>query len=178
MRSLYLVVAGVSMCVALAGCSRQASENPQNVLGEIMKVKAQVLSQTATAQAYQAADLLTDEDIREITGYEVVRKTPGPAMGIYQNGCEWELNSGRGDVNWTITLGAMSPGGRQYFDKYLNLDGNPPIPGLGDIAVSNMGDCVTAVKGDTLVDIHYIDFSKAKEKIPERLMERIFSRLK
>jgi hypothetical protein len=172
----YRLIASAAVSILLGGCTNHSSDDAQNTLEQILAVKAQVLKQTDTPQAFQAADLLTDEDIREIMGYSVIKKTPGPAHGIFQNGCEWELDSGAG-ANWSITLGVMSPGGRRYFDTYLNLDNLPPIPALGDIAISSMSDCITAVKGDVLVDLQYIEFTKSKPDIARRLIERIFSRI-
>ena len=86
-------------------------------------------------------------------------------MGIFDNGCNWELDPGRDDiVGWTIELGVISPRGRSYFDTFLSFpEDTEPVSGLGDVAVSSDVGGIHAVKGDTLVSVFVIAFNADDE---------------
>src|SRR5262245_58742325 len=43
--------------------------------------------------AVKPCDLLTDEQIKAATGFSPISETAGPTMGIFQIGCEWELDN-------------------------------------------------------------------------------------
>ena len=111
-----------------------------------------------------ACSLLTDEDIKTATGFSPISETAGPTMGIFEVGCEWELDN-EGGVPWSIVLGVRPEGGRDYFDRYFA----PPVgegevlEGVGDEALlSDIGD-VNAVKGDTMFSVTYIEFPARNE---------------
>jgi hypothetical protein len=72
----------------------------------------------------------------------------------------------------------MSPGGRPYFNKCLSQAANATVANLGDGAISPETDHIIAVQGDTLVEVQYIGISQAQPSVVNRLVERIFSRLK
>jgi hypothetical protein len=115
--------------------------------------------------------LLSPADILAATGRAVATKTPGPVMGIFDQGCSWELATGTGDVvAWSIDLGVITPGGRSYFDRYLGPDGEP-ISGLGDAAVEESAGGITAVKADTLVSVFVIAFGGDEKTITRNLTE-------
>jgi hypothetical protein len=175
MRSLHLTLASASVCVALAGCSGSSFEDPRDVRGEVTQVKSQVLAQTGTSQARKAIDLLTDSDIREITGKTLARRTA--TSGAFMNAGEFEL-SGDNGVDASIVVGVMSPGGRPYFNKCLSRAANATVANLGDGAIIPETDHIIAVQGDTLVEVQYIGISQAQPSVVNRLIERIFSRLK
>lgn len=108
--------------------------------------------------------LLTDEDIKAATGFSPIRETAGPTMGIFEVGCEWELDN-EGGVPWSIVLGVRPEGGRDYYDSFFA----PPVgegevlEGVGDDALqSDIGD-VNAVKGDTMFSVSYIEFPTRNE---------------
>lgn len=170
-------LAAVADGTAVANVDGNQSGNAEDLITKVAAAQKTYAAESTAGQAYDAATLLTDEDIREITGHAVAEKTPGPAMGIFPNGCRWKLEGGKLGASPEIVLGAMSPGGRRYFDTYLNLDKPPAVAGLGDIAVSELRGCIIAVKGDTLVNLQYIEFSAAEQDICKKLIERIFSRL-
>jgi len=175
MRALHLALASVSVCAALVGCSRSSSEGPQDTVAQATHVKSAVFSQTGTSRSYQAIDLLTDADIREITGKSLARKTA--TSGSFMNAGEFEL-SGDNGVDASIVVGVMSSGGRPYFDKCLGQAANATVPDLGDGAISPETDHILAVQGDTLVEVQYVGISQAQPGVVSRLVERVFSRLK
>jgi hypothetical protein len=129
-------------------------------------------------QAVQACDLLTDADIEQVTGYGVLTREPGHVMGIFPNGCLWELGSESETTLWTIDVGVISPGGRHYFDTYLSFpDMTDPVPGLGDAAVTDDGGSITAVKGDSLVSVFLILFGDTEDEMVRELTEIALSRV-
>jgi hypothetical protein len=175
MRSLHLALASASVGVVLAGCSRPSSEVRQGALSELTQAKSTVLAETGTSQAHPAIDLLTDADIREITGKTLVRRTA--TSGSFMNAGEFEL-SGDNGIDASIVVGLMSSGGRSYFKKCLSQAANASVPNLGDGALSPETDHIIAVQGDTLVEVQYVGVSQAQPGVVNRIIERIFLRLK
>jgi len=119
---------------------------------------------TTGGMAIDACSLLTDAEIKSATGFSPIRKTAGPQMGVFNAGCEWELDND-GAAPWSITIGLNASGGRSFYDKYIA----PPvgegevIDGVGDDALqSDIGE-VTAVKGDTIFSVLYIEFPTRDE---------------
>src|SRR5215204_2812926 len=45
----------------------------------------------AVGATVQACDLLTETDIKELTGLAVAKTKPGKTQGVWDNGCEWSL---------------------------------------------------------------------------------------
>jgi hypothetical protein len=119
-----------------------------------------------------ACSLLSDDEVEQITGRSIATKESGSVMGIFDNGCSWELDPGRDDlVGWTIDVGVRSPGGRSYFDTFLSLpEDTEPISGLGDVAVTDGAGGISAVKGDTLISVFVIAFSADDEEALTRLL--------
>ena len=129
-------------------------------------------------QAVEACDVLTDADIEQVTGYGVLTREPGHVMGIFPNGCVWELGSDEEATLWSIDVGVISPGGRHFFDTYLSFpDMTDPVPGLGDAAVTDQGGGITAVKGDSLVSVLLILFGDTEDEMLRELTEVALSRL-
>ena len=175
MRSLHFALASTSLCIAFAGCLPSSTDEPQDVSGQLTPVKSPVSAQTRASQAHQAIDLLTDADIREITGKTLARKTP--TSGSFMNAAEFEL-SGDNGVDASIVVGVMNSGGSPYFKKCLAQAVSATVPNLGDGAISPETDHIIAVQGDTLVEVQYIGISPAQPGVVNRLVERILSRLK
>jgi hypothetical protein len=128
-------------------------------------------------EAVDACGLLTDSDIKAATGFSPTRHAGGAQLGIYQFGCEWELDN-EGAVPWSIVVGATRPGGRDYYDRYFA----PPV-GEGDV-LQNVGDdaiqddtgLVNAVKGDTVFTVSYIEFP-ARNQVAVELAKAIAAKL-
>jgi hypothetical protein len=175
MRSLQHALASAAVGAILAGCSRSQSEGPRAALGELTQVKSPARAQTAAPHSQRAIDLLTDADVREITGKTLARKTA--TSGSYMNAAEFELRGDK-DVDTSIVLGVMSSGGRPYFEKCRSQAASSAVPNLGDGAISPETDHIIAVQGDTLVEVQYIGISPAQPGAVNRLVERILSRLK
>jgi hypothetical protein len=117
------------------------------------------------AQSLNACSLLTDDEVEEVTDRTIATKEAGPVMGIFNEGCTWELDPGRNDVvGWSVELGVISVGGRSYFDTYLSFpDDTEPVSGLGDVAVVSDVGGISAVKGDTLVSVFVVAFNADDE---------------
>ena len=131
------------------------------------------------AEAPDACGLLTDSDIAEITGWEVDTVEPGPAMGIYQNGCTWVLAGGSA-APAEIELGVLSPGGRSYFDTYFapyaEDEGSEPLEGVGDVGlVGGISGSAMAVQGDLLADVYWLDFGDGGDDVAIALLERVLA---
>jgi len=176
MRALYLAIVSASLCIGLAGCSQQKFETPDDSLGAFGQAKSPANTATASSSSHRAVDLLTDADVREISGKTLVRSgvTSG---GSYMNSAEFELNDG--DVAYaSIVLGVMNSGGRTYFDKCLTQRGITPVSGLGDGAISTETDHIIAVQGDTLIEVQWVGIAHAGEGVVNRLADRIFTRLR
>ncbi|MEP7378028.1 MAG: VWD domain-containing protein [Chloroflexota bacterium] len=106
-----------------------------------------------------ACGTLSDEQILVITGLVVLNRQPGiPSSGTYTAGCYWTLETGGLDNFAEIYLNVQSPGGRAAYDEYLvTWPGLQPVAGVGDEAVLDPGINITAVVGDTLIDMQYVD---------------------
>jgi hypothetical protein len=124
-----------------------------------------------------ACALLTDEDILAATGRAVDTMTPGSVMGIFSNGCEWELVPGDDDITpVSIDLGVVSPGGLEYYETYLKFD-TTPVSGIGDDAVTDDAGGISAVKGDTLVSVFVIAFGDDEERFTRELTHAALTRV-
>jgi hypothetical protein len=113
--------------------------------------------------SFDACTLLTDQEIATATGFSP-KSHAAESLGAFASGCAWELDNA-GDTPWTITVGVTTSGGRAFYDRYVA----PPvgegevIEGIGDGALqSDVGD-VTAVKGDTVFSVLYIEFPTRDE---------------
>ena len=113
--------------------------------------------------AIDPCTLLTDEEIRSPTGFSP-KSHASESLGVFASGCAWELDN-EGAAPWSITVGVTTTGGRDFYDRYIA----PPvgegevIEGVGDDALqSDVGD-VTAVKGDTVFSVLYIEFPSRDE---------------
>ena len=103
--------------------------------------------------------LLTDADIKAVTGYTVSTKVPGPQGGVFPTGCLWELDSTE-MIPPSIALGVMTQGGRAYYDTYFKQQdvaaGGTPLTGVGDEAVDVGFGTVHVVSGDAFFNLQYL----------------------
>lgn len=129
-----------------------------------------------------ACAMLSDEDIVELTGFEVDTMEPGAAMGVYEDGCHWTLAGGSTagmGIPAEITLGVVSPGGRSYFDTYIapyaEDYGQEPLQGVGDVGLTGgLVGTATAVEGDFLADLQWSDFD-GDDSVAIALLERVLA---
>jgi hypothetical protein len=105
------------------------------------------------AGTIDACSILSAEDIMRITAAKLVTAVPAQQLGIFSNGCLYELNDG--STTTTINIGIMETGGRQYFDSQIAPGGFDTFSGVGDVAVNYTAGAVLAVAGDTLVSAQY-----------------------
>ena len=133
------------------------------------------------AAAEGACALLSDADIAELTSLDIQTREARSAGGIYTEGCHWALADG-GVVKVEIILGMLTEGAREHFDTVLvplaEGLGGKPLAGLGDDAlVGADGKGVTAVVGDVLVDLQWVDASSDPTEVPVALMKRALANL-
>lgn len=134
-----------------------------------------------TEPVVEACSLLDDDAIRELTTYGVASATPGPAMGIFANGCEWTMDGGaQMGAPAELTLGVVVPGGRAMWDRnfapFMDEPGRSRVDGLGDGAFTDTADSLTIVRGDALVSIQYLD-GDGDAALLERIGRRILDAL-
>ena len=162
--------------IARGAGSNSGDQNTRAVLEQIALARSSMAQQKSSEQAYAASDMLTDDEISEITGAKVREKKTGDTFHVYENFCTWYLISDAG-LNQTIELSVVSPGGRNYYDRGLALATEKPLSGLGDVAILHKSGNTAAVKGDSLVEIRFGGPSTNREEVTRRLVEKVFSRL-
>ena len=130
-----------------------------------------------------ACDLLTDEDIEQVTGQEISEEVAGPVLGIYNNGCEWTVAPTDTLAEGDITLGVIAPGGRSYYERYFepfigdsSLGLEEAVEGLGDKALLTDTGGTMVVKGDVMIYVEH--FAIGNDEATARLLvDRILPRL-
>ena len=138
-------------------------------------------SSSAVGSTVEACDLLTEADILELTELEVDEAVPGPAMGVFENGCEWSLTGETATSPTSITLGVLVPGGRRLwevsFEPFGDEPGTETIEGLGDGAHVGEVDDVIAVQGDALVSLQFLAGFGTSDDLPVELTRRVLLNL-
>jgi hypothetical protein len=106
-----------------------------------------------------ACGVLTSAEVTALTGFEVLTTQPGASNGApFTGGCHWSLDAREPDTTWDVILNVQSPGGKQAFDVYVQVFPNlEHVPGIADDAVADVANSVVAVKGDTRLDVQYIN---------------------
>jgi hypothetical protein len=132
----------------------------------------------ASAVTVDACALLSDADIKELTGATVDTKEPGPQAGVFPDGCRWVLTEAGSMIPPEIVLGIRASGGRDYYDRYFkpfnNENDNEPIPNLGDEAVTGIAGTAMVVKGDVLYQVQWLGGSKDLEvEIARKVAENL-----
>src|SRR5262245_55473368 len=121
-----------------------------------------------------ACDLLTDDEIKTITGYDVSEKAPDVSIG-YENNCQWEFK----DAAWEISLGVLGSGGEDAYGRMVQVNsGGDEISGIGDKAIrlENAGNPIALV-GDRLVDLQMTGYGTKgfDEKLLQKVVEKVGS---
>jgi hypothetical protein len=111
-------------------------------------------------ETVDACALLSEADIKEVTGLDTESSTPGPQLGIFEHGCEWQLIDDDAIVPPAVVLGLKTSGGRRYYDTYFKPfnagAGYETIAGLGDEAVDAEAGAVLVVAGDAFMNLQYV----------------------
>lgn len=136
----------------------------------------------APDQTVDACALLTAADIEAGTGLAAKPGLSGPQGGIFPSGCLWELVDDDSIVPPEVTLGVISPGGRDYYDRYFAGLGDPgyePIEGLGDLAVDAQFGAVLVVSGDVFFQVQYIGggFGDDDTAVATKLSRKVIANL-
>lgn len=178
MRDFSLALTAATIVALVAACSSGSPKTTALPSGNPPSVSAQQTSVAVAppaGQTIEACSMLSDSEIQAITGRAPAKKTPGATMGIFDNGCEWELPEGPNDgVPWTVDLGVVSPGGRNYYDRFMAISGDP-LTGFGDAAVSDEVGGITAVKGDTMVSVFVIAVFTDEQPMTRELTQTALS---
>lgn len=123
-------------------------------------------------------DLLTDQEILDVTGLPAVGKESTPRIGLWDAQCIWEVQSASG-VPAALTVTIKSPGGRAAWDQYL-----PPIQGeltmidgLGDAAFGKAHWPTHVLVGDTYVSVQFLDFPDPEGPVSSELARRVVEKL-
>jgi hypothetical protein len=128
-----------------------------------------------------ACALLTEADIEEVTGNTVDAVTPGPQMGIFQSGCDWDLIDDDAMVPPEIVIGVHPSGGRDYYARYFEPfnegAGYEPIENLGDTAVDAEAGAVLVVAGDVFFNLQYIGLTQDDTEIAAELARKVVANL-
>jgi hypothetical protein len=120
-----------------------------------------------------ACDLLTSDDILEITGFTVAATNPEPMDTIYANVCRWTFDGNPGSMD----LGVLDVDAKVFFDQLVETDGGTEIAGLGDQAVrTEITGSVLALTGDTLLDLFVVG-AGTSDQVEEQLIERALENL-
>ena len=128
--------------------------------------------------AGDACDLLTDEEILEVTGLPALGKESTPRVGLWDAQCLWEVQSASG-VPAAITLTIKRPGGRASWDQYLvPIQGElMAIDGLGDAAFGRAHWPTHVLVGDTYVSVQFMDFPDPEGPVSTELARRVVANL-
>jgi hypothetical protein len=167
-RARFLALAATA-AVAIAACSGAATTSgpggPGATTAGADPTQAPVGGQTTQAPpagpAVDACALLTDEDIKAVTGYAVAKKTPGPQGGLMgdSSGCLWDLTANE-IIPPSIALGVISTGGKSYYEQYFKPfnagAGYELLPGVGDEVWDAGSGVIQGVKGDVFFNLQYL----------------------
>lgn len=132
-------------------------------------------------ETVEACALLTADDIKQVTGLAVKTSTPGPQGGIFASGCEWQLVEDDAIVPASISLGVMTTGGRDYYDRYFapfnEGAGFERIAGLGDEAWDAGAGAVHVVSGDAFLQVQYLGSKPNDAETAPELARKVLGHL-
>lgn len=134
------------------------------------------------ATGVAACSLLSDDDVMAATGHRVVGRQPGPTFGIFENGCVVDLDDEGSPSNLDIQIGIIQPGGQRYYDTYFKPfaaeNGQEPVPGVGDEALSETADGILVKTGDAFLSVQYVTEPRSDLAVTRKLVEAALSKLR
>jgi hypothetical protein len=162
--------------LALAACSSGTGSTavPATSTGESAgPVPSATAGSVAGGTVIDPCTLLTNADIKDITGYDIGTTNPAPADTVFPTACEWKL---KGTI-WQISLGVTPPGGSPTWDSLVPYTQGKAVSGIGDKAfVSEMGGDLMVLHGGTFFDIQYVASGEPKD-IQSQLAQRVVEHL-
>ena len=172
--------AAASIFAACAGGTGGAATQPGPTLAPAATLASTVgpqataaVNPSPAAGAIDACTLLTNDDIKEITGYPVAKVLPSPPDSIFPSACEWTVTG----ATWQIVLGVTPPGGSPTWEQLVPYMTGKTVTGIGDQAFQSdaAGDLFVR-KGDTMFNIQYVAFGEPKDT-QDRLAKRVVEHL-
>lgn len=126
-----------------------------------------------TGTTVEACSLLTDADIKEITGFDVAEVIPDPADTTFPSACEWRVEG----AAWQVVLGVSSPGGQATWNSLVPYTQGEAVTGIGDEAfLAEAGGDLMVRRGDTFFDIQYVAVGEPLGTL-DRLAKRVLENL-
>ena len=131
-----------------------------------------------SAAAIDVCGLFTGDELATLTGHKLLSTTPGP-QSVDPYGCEWDFETPDVGVNWTISIGVWPNAPREYFEGGKAYAVGTPVPGVGDDAYLVGSDSVTALSGDTEIDVQYVNLSDDPgiDQVPITVAQDVIQRL-
>ena len=135
-------------------------------------------TQAAGGTPGDPCELLSDEDIKEVTGFDAVGKEGTVRVGLWDNQCLWEVD-GASEVPAALTVTIKSPGGRANWDQYMiPIQGEfTAVDGLGDAAFGKVHWPTHVLVGDTYFSVQFLDFPDPETPVNTELARRIVENL-
>ena len=139
---------------------------------------ATVIPTQPPAAAIDVCALFTGDELATLTGHKLLSTTPGP-QSPDPFGCEWDFESPDVGVNWTISIGVWPDVPRTYFEGGKAYAVGTPVPGVGDDAYLVGSDSVTALSGNTEIDVQYVNLSDEPgiDQVPITVAQDVVQRL-
>jgi hypothetical protein len=163
----------LAIAVVLAACGSGAAS--QGAPGLPAQPTHDLSSAGPASAAGAACDLLTDAQIKAVTGFDVEAKQAGKTLYTASNGCTWTLKSAV-DNPTVVVIGVIDPGGKAMFDNLFGAVGDANrVAGLGDAAIQ-VNNQVIFVRGDTMVALMYSTFPLDQES-GRKLADAVLARL-
>lgn len=127
----------------------------------------------------EACTMLMAADVEAILGASLVTAVPAQQLGIFTNGCLFELSVG--GTTTSVNLGVMTSGGRAYYDAEIKptntQNGYTSIVGLGDEAVNARPGSVLVVAGDVLLSVNYFGPTGPDQALAAEVARRVLENL-
>jgi hypothetical protein len=123
--------------------------------------------------------MLAAADVQAVLGASLVTAVPAQQLGIFTNGCLFELSVA--GTTASVNIGVMTSGGRAYYDTEIKptntQNGYTPIEGLGEEAVNARPGSVLVVAGDVLLSVNYFGPTGPDRAVAIEVARRILANL-
>jgi hypothetical protein len=182
-----LLILSTTAAVAIAACgggaaatagpggpaATTAGANPTQAA-----VGGQATQAPAAGQGVDACALLTDDEIKAVTGYPVAQKNPGAQGGLMgeTSGCQWDLTANE-IVPPSIVVGVVGTDGKSYYEKYFKPfnegAGYELVPGVGDEVWDAGSGVIQGVKGDVFFNLQYLGRDDHELELAKKLVAHL-----